>query len=105
MNLGRGEDIEQLVVSGVNGDQLAEQMRSDLGDGETAGLALQVVAIGLRLSGLLDVDHAPVPRRDLYAEIAERSRPGRYVRQIVEGRLVAEELRQENCGAFDLSHG
>ncbi len=94
--IGR-EGIELRVVSGVHRDQLALQMRRQLGDLDprlAAGTG-KLVAIILTLGGLDEIDAAAVPGRNLDADIARIRHPARRRGQCVERRRVAHELREE----------
>ena len=105
-HLRRGESVERVVKDGIDRDQLALQMGRELGDLDPVlgGGALQLVAIGLALRGLLEVDEARVPGRDLHALVAERRRPAADRIEGVERRLVADELREEDRRSLDRFH-
>ena len=73
----RREAVERFVEGRVHRDELALQMRGELGDGEpvTRRDSRELVAIGLRRSGLGEIDEATVPGGNLHALVTERSRP------------------------------
>jgi len=77
VKLGRREGIEGFAIGRMHGDELALQMRRELGDLDPIGLrsAFEFVAVGLGLRRLLQIDHAAVPARNLHALVAERRRP------------------------------
>ena len=81
----------------MHGDELALQMGRQLGDLDAGILAdaLHLVAIGLRLGRLFEIEQPRVPGRDLHALVAEPRRPFGDRRQAVERRGVAGELRQK----------
>src|SRR5262249_7755895 len=62
--------------------------------------ALHLVAIGLRLRGLVEIEQPSVPGRDLDALVAEPRGPLCHRRQAVERRCVTGELRQEDRGTL-----
>ncbi len=96
------EAVELAVIGRVHRDELALQMRRQLGDLD-AGVradALDLVAIGLRARRLLQVEQPSVPGRDLHALVAEPGGPFGDRLQRVERRGVARELRQEYCGSL-----
>jgi hypothetical protein len=101
-----GEAVEGLVIGRVNGDELALQMGRELGDRDavTAGDALHLVAIGVALGGLGEIEQARIPGRHLDALIAQRRGPGADGIERVERRLVAGELGEENRGTFHGAH-
>ena len=76
-NVRRGKGVERVVKGRVDRDELALEMGGELGDLDTVlgGGALQLVAIGLALRSLLEVDQPGIPGRDLHALVAERGRP------------------------------
>lgn len=93
----RRESVEQLVVSGVDGDQLPLQVGGQLGDlqavsGQHAG---EVVAVRLALRGLGQVEQVRRAGRHLYAAVSQTRGPRGQRVQAIEGRCVADELRQE----------
>src|SRR5690606_4837387 len=77
---------------------LALQMGRQLADFD-AGLGaepLELVAVGLAFGGALQVQALRSERWQLNPAIAERGRPARQVRQVVERRLRPEKLRKED---------
>src|SRR5690606_18388939 len=66
--------------------------------------ALELVAIGLRLCGLLEVDEARHPGRDLHAFVAEPGGPFADVVERIERGLVPRELGQENGRSLHGAH-
>jgi len=105
LDRGRREGVELLVEGGMDGDQLTLQVGGQLGDLQAmlGDLGGQVVAVGLRLGGLGQIDDARVPARQLHTDVAELGSPGADRVEAVEGRLVAHELCEEESGAFN--HG
>jgi hypothetical protein len=86
----------------VNRYQLALEMGGQFADLD-AGVsenALYFVAVDLALGGPAEVEQANVPRWDLNRFVAVTGRPGPYRRQIVIGRRVGRELRQEYSRAL-----
>ena len=105
-HLGRGEGVERIVEHGIDGDQLALEMGRELGDlnAVLGRLPFQLVAIGLARGRLVEVDEALVPGGDLHPLVAERGGPAADRAEAVMGRLVADELGQEDRGALDGLH-
>jgi hypothetical protein len=105
--LGRREAVEQLVIGRMHGDQLALQVGRQLGDlqavaGQQAG---DVVAIGLALGGQGQVEERVRPAgRHLHADIAEVGDPRGHGLQLVERRLAADELGQEDGRPLERLH-
>ena len=102
-NFRGSEAVEEFVVGGVGGDELALEVACQLGDGEAVCLALNLVAIGFGFSGFLDVQDAGIPAGELDAGIAVAFHVSGDVREVVEGRCVTHELGEEDCRSFDLS--
>ena len=77
LHLGRREGVERLVVGRVDRDELALQMGRQFGDREPVAFRDpgDLVAIGLRVRGLGEIEQPAVPGRDLHALVAERGRP------------------------------
>ncbi len=103
----RSEGVEQIVIGGVRGDELAEHVRRQLGDdeavfGECAG---EFVAVGLTLGGASEIDEARVPCGDLQGAKAEPGGPLRDCGKRVEGRLIAAELREMDRWPLKSFHG
>ena len=75
--LGRGERVEGGVIGRMHRDELALQMRRQFGDLDAGILAdaLHLVAIGLGLSRLFEIEQARVPGRDLDALVAQARPP------------------------------
>src|SRR5580692_7743709 len=88
----------------MDGHQLPLQMRRQLRHRKSVRLRLNIVAVGLRLGGLLNIDDAPVPGRNLHALISEALHPFGDVRKIVIWRLIGKKLSEEDCGTFYLWH-
>jgi hypothetical protein len=101
-----GEAVEGRVVGGMHGDQLALQMRRQLGHLQAAlgQDPLHLVAISLALGRLLQIEQPPVPAGDLQALEAELRGPVGDGWQAVERRRVAGELGEEDGRAFDRLH-
>src|SRR5262245_117672 len=106
-DFGRREGIEGGVVRGMHGDQLALQMRRELGDLEPAlgQDAFHLVTVGLALGRLLEIEEASVPAWDLDALETEPRSPAGDALEVVEWRCIASELRQEDGRTFDRFHG
>jgi len=84
-----------------HGDELALQMcrqlaDHDVGVGELAG---DVIAIGLALRGLLEIEELRVGR-DLHADVAQARGPLRHRLELVERRIRARKLREKYRRAF-----
>jgi hypothetical protein len=105
-HFGRGEGVELEIVRRVHRDQLALKMSGELGQLQTEPIqhAEDLVAIGLALGCLFEVEETLIPGRDLYAFEAESRGPPGYIFQFVEGLLVSGKLGQENCRAFHSLH-
>src|SRR5262245_56852312 len=90
----------------MNRDQLPLQMRRELVDLQPLLRqdVFDLVAIGLRLRGLLQVEQPLIPRRNLHALEAEAGSPFGDRRQRVERRCIASELSKENSGSLDGFH-
>ena len=71
------EAVEQLVIGGMHRDELALQVRRQLGDRDArlARRARELVAIVLALRCRFEVDQPTVPGRHLHADIAAVGRP------------------------------
>src|SRR5690606_25026757 len=94
----RRELIEQAIERRVHRHQLALQMGRKFADFD-AGLGaepLELVAVGLAFGGASQVQALRSERWQLNPAIAERGRPARQVRQVVERRLRPEKLRKED---------
>ena len=96
-HLGRREAVKGLVVSRMHRHQLALQMRRQLGDFDAvAGRhARDLVAVGLGLRCLFQVEQPAVPTGNLHTLVAEIGRPGANRFERIERRLVARELSQK----------
>ena len=105
-NLGRGEAVEAGVVGRVHCDELALQVGREFGDLEAVlrERALDLVAVGLALGGVLQVEQAAVPARDLHALVAQAAGPTADGVERVERCRVAGELGQEDGRALDRLH-
>jgi hypothetical protein len=103
----RSEAVEGIVEGRMHGDELALKMRRKLGDRQTmaGGDALYLVAIGIGIGSLGEIEQPAVPARHLHALIAERPGPGADRLEGVEGRCIPRELGEENPGAFHGLHG
>ena len=101
---GRREGVECLVIRRMDGDELSLEMGRELGDLDAVRFrdAEHLVAIGLRLCRLLEVEDAAVPARDLHALVAERRRPFADGGKRVERRRVARELGKEDGWPLDV---
>jgi hypothetical protein len=106
-NMGGGEAIESRVIGGMDGDKLALQMGGQLRHRQAMarGHALYLVAIGVRLRRLGQIEQPAIPGGDLHALIADRSRPAADRVERIERRRVAGELGQEDAWAFHGFHG
>jgi hypothetical protein len=104
--LGR-EAVEGFVVRGMHGDELALQVRRQLGDLQAVlrEHALHLIAVSLALRRAIEIEQPRLPGRNLHGLEAETRRPLAYRAQRVEWRRVAGELRQKDGRAFDRSHG
>ncbi len=91
MHFGRREGVESLVVGRVHRDELALQVRRELGDREPVarGDAFDFVTIGLRVRGLGEVEEPPVPGWNLHASKAQRGRPHADRVERIERRRIA----------------
>jgi hypothetical protein len=101
-----GEGVEGIVIGRVDRDELSLEMGGKLGDFDAVpgGSALQFIAIGLALGRLPEVDQARVPGGNLHSLVTERRRPAADRIEAVEGRLVADELRQVDRRSLDRFH-
>ena len=103
---GRGERVEAGIVGRMHRDQLSLQMGRQLRQLE-AGIrerALDLVAVGIALGRLLEVEQAAVPARYLHAQIAETLRPLGDAGERVERRLIARELGEKQRRPLDRLH-
>src|SRR6266550_3663918 len=105
-DFGRRERVERGVVRGMDGHQLALQMRRQLGHLEAAlgQDAFYLVTVGLALGGFGEVEEALIPAGDLDAFEAEPRGPAGDGLQAVERRRIPRELRQEYGRPFDRPH-
>ena len=105
-DFGSGEAVERGVVGGMDGDELALQVRREFGDGEAVLFrdAGDFVAVGFAFAGFFQIEEAGVPRGDLHAFVAELCGPRADGVETIERRGVAGELREEDCGSFDCFH-
>jgi hypothetical protein len=87
-------------------DQLPLQMGGELGqlEAEAVQHTQQLIAIGLALSGLLQVEEPFIPTRDLDTLEAQAGGPSGYVFQVVEGFLISGKLGQEDCRPLHSFH-
>jgi hypothetical protein len=90
----------------MDGDQLALEVGRQFSHLQAALLQypFDLVAIGLALGGLLQVEQAAVPGRDLQPLEAESRGPVGDGGQAVERRRIAGELRQKDRGPLDRPH-
>src|SRR5678815_4589460 len=82
-------------------------MRRHVGD-DNAGVAhsaIQVVAVGLAARGLLGIDEAGIPRRELEAHESAILHPTGDTTQGVEWWVVSRKLANEDPGSLDGAHG
>src|SRR5205085_1602367 len=98
MKRRRCERVKSVIKHGIDGDKLTLQMRRQLSDLDTLrGCDTdQILAISDALRRLFEVDESRVPGWDLHALVTERRSPAANGREIVERRLGAGELREEN---------
>ena len=98
----RRESVESLVEGGVHGDELALQVGRQLRDHQAVARHRpgDLVAIGLRLGGLGEIEEPRVPGGDLHALVAQSGRPAADRVEGIERGGVARELRQEQARAF-----
>src|SRR4029079_13979407 len=84
----------------IDGNELSLQMRRQFRDHEPVprGHACDVIAIGLRRGGLVEVDQARIGGRELNALVAEPCGPAADGIEAVERRRISDELREEDCG-------
>jgi hypothetical protein len=77
MHLSRRESVERLVEGGIDRDKLTLQMGRKLGNRQAVafGRSGDLVAIGLRLRSLGEVEQASVPSRNLDTLVAKRRGP------------------------------
>ena len=102
----RREAVEARVVGRMHRDQLALEVRRELGDLDP-GLAADaghLVAVRLRPRRLLEIEQPRVPGRDLDALVAEHRGPLRDPRERVERRRVARELGEEDRRSLHRLH-
>lgn len=104
---GRMESGEAHLVGGMDRQHLARQISWDFGDGEPkcGELSFQLVAIGDRGCGEIDIDDAPIPPGNLHACIAELRKPFADVLKRIERRCVSKELGQKYGRPLDPGHG
>ena len=101
-----GEGVERDVVSRVDRDQLALQVARELGQRDAGILerALDLVAVGIALGGLGEVEQPGVPARDLHPLVAEIAGPLRDAGERVERRPIARELGEKDRRSLDGLH-
>jgi hypothetical protein len=104
-HMRRGKAIELRIEGRMHRHQLALQMGRQLGDLQAfvGQHALDVVAIGLAVRRLLQIEEARVSR-DLQTLVTQTRRPVGQTRQRVEWRRIAQELCQEDARPLDGSH-
>jgi hypothetical protein len=102
----RGEGVELGIVDRVDRNELALEMGGELGDldARLGADPLHLVAIGLRRGGLLEVEQAAVPSRDLDALVAVTGGPLGHRLQRIIGRGVAGELGEQDARALHGLH-
>ena len=100
--LGRRECAELFDVRGMHSKKLPLQMRGKFGDLDTMPCkpALDLIAIGLALRRLPQIEQGRVGCGHLYADVAQRRSPLRHAFQGIERRLRTCKLGQEDGGAF-----
>src|SRR5262249_27318853 len=98
--------VEGRVVCGVDGDELALQMRREFGDGEAVLFcdAGDFIAVGFAFTSGFQIEKTRVPRGNLHAFVAEIRSPGADGVEIVERRRISGELCEEDCGSLDGFH-
>ena len=86
----------------MHGNQLALQVRRQLAHLEAVGVGrpAKLVAVGLALGSGVEVEAAPVPGRDLHADVVEIRRPLADGVERVERGFVTHELSEEDAGSF-----
>jgi hypothetical protein len=105
-HLGRRKRVEALVIGRMHGDQLALEMGRQLRQLDAGVLenALDLVAIGVALGSLGEVEQATVPARDLHAPVAVVGGPAGNAGKRIERCCVTGELRQEDRRPLDGFH-
>ena len=106
VQMRRREAVEELVVGGMDGHQLAFEVGGELGDLHAARAhpAGQFVAVVLALGGLGDIDEGRIADRHLDADEAEIRRPPSHGLDVVERILVGHELGEKNRRALERLH-
>ncbi len=102
----RGEGVEQRIVGGVDGDELALQVGGEFGDlhAHVGEHAFHLVAVSVAFRRLAEIEQRGFAGRDLDADKALVLRPLRDGGQRVERRFRAHELGEEDAGAFHGLH-
>ena len=102
----RREALQHGVIRGVTGYQLPLQMRRQLGHFESgrANHSSNVVAVGLALGGLFQIEQARIPSGNLHTRKSQTCGPARHVLQRVERRRIACKLRQKDSWSFNRLH-
>ena len=90
----------------MNGHELSLQVGGQFRDLQTAFIhdAFDLIRIGLALRRFLQIDAARIPGGDLHGFESDALRPEADGFEIVERGFIAEELGEEDTGAFDCSH-
>src|SRR5580704_7467204 len=88
-------------------DHLALEMGRELAhdDADIGELALDLVAIGLAVEGLVEIEEAAIPGRNLDGLVAVTLGPAPDAFERVVGRRVSRELRKKKPWAFEGPHG
>jgi hypothetical protein len=90
----------------MNRQHLARQVRRNLGDGKSkcGEFSFQLVAIGGRGCGEINIDDAPVPAWNLNARVAEVGKLFADILKRIERRCVAKKLGQKYSRPLDPGH-
>ena len=85
---------------------MADPLACELGDHQAVPgeHGRDLLAVGFARRGLAEIDQSLIEDRHLESEVAQIRRPSGHGPQGVERRFIAQELRQEDRGAFDRAH-
>ena len=106
VEFGRGETVEQAVVGRVHRDQLAFEVGGEFGDLDAAVTHAtgQLIAVGLALGRLGDIDERRVADGHLDAHESQVRRPLRHGLDVVERILVGHELGEKDRRSLECLH-